>query len=340
MQFWRIDSSTKLSELSALVGSRNVDQVLHYNGIERAPNFGQKFEEMCNSTIASITEPVDYQRKQSVLNTFAGDYDVFEEAALSSATNWKLLSAKNTFPMCVKLPDTIVVPDSTRILGNGQSVPPKVFRQAMDMLKNVPHTIDPTIFNDYSTVLSRRLIDANSSKLFYGCEAFSGFNIPWGDIRLYSSLDPDEFADFPVYPETVTDGRKANLQEMPDLLYQYEPWYVYSTSGPRTNTYSFDFHRDMWNGNHNMNGANQLIRFCEAQCYPEYVGSSVNYPTVTLMVKGQILITGVMTDVSVDWDGPIGHDGWYLHCKLSLTITEVSNRPLNHAVVKFMGVIG
>lgn len=338
MQFWKITESTRLSDLSNLVGSRNVDQVLHYNDIQRAPNLGQVFKAACDAAIDATPDNIDYQRKITILNGFAGDYDVFETAALSSEDTWKLLSKKNTFPMYLVLPETIVVPDSRDIMGNGQGVPALVFKQAMDMLKNEPHVIDPNIFNNYSSTVASKLIDAGVSTA-RPAMVFQSFNIPWGDVRLYSSLD-DDYVDFPVYPEQVSDGRKANYTEMPDLLYQYEPWEIYSSSGPRTVTYQFDFHRDMWNGDHNLGGANHLIRFCQAQCYPEFTGSSVNTAIVTLYVKGSTLISGVLTDVSTDWDGPIGHDGWYLHCKLSLTITEVASRPLNHTVIKNMGVIG
>ena len=46
------------------------------------------------------------------------------------------------------------------------------------------------------------------------------------------------------------------------------------------------------------------------------------------------VITGILTDVSVEWSGPIGLDDWWLVCKLGITITEVSNVPLNFNWVK------
>ena len=61
---------------------------------------------------------------------------------------------------------------------------------------------------------------------------------------------------------------------------------------------------------------------------------------VRLYFKGKILISGVLTGVNVDWDGPLGHDGWYLCCKLSLEITEVSESPLSYSAVKNKGLIG
>ena len=335
MQFWKIDESTKLADLGALVGSRNVDQVLQYNEIPRTPNIGQAFSNICEQAISSATQNVDKSRKRSLLGTFTTDSDVFETAALSSEADWKLISAMNTFPMHIKFPESIKVPDSTRILGNGQGVAPIILTKALEMLETTGK-ISPNIFSEYDSNVAGTIITTSAS---LANNVFECFRIPWGEIRLYSDVDED-YVDFPVYPESVSDNRKANFTEMPDLLYQYEPWYIYTSSGPRVNTYVFDFHRDMWNGNHNLGGANRLIRFCESQCYPEYNGSAVNFPTVTLYVHGQILIRGVLTDVSPDWDGPIGHDGWYLHCKLSLTINEVAQEPLNHSSIQKKGVIG
>ena len=96
----------------------------------------------------------------------------------------------------------------------------------------------------------------------------------------------------------------------------------------------------MWSGDHRDGKANELIRFCEACCYPEYNGSAVNTSTVTLIIAGKPLIRGVMTDVSTTWSGPIGLDGYYLECELRISITEVSDKPLNYSYVKSREIIG
>jgi hypothetical protein len=144
---------------------------------------------------------------------------------------------------------------------------------------------------------------------------------------------------FPVYPENIDDGVSANYEEMNEMLYQYEPWKVYKSSGPRENTYTFVFHRDMWTGDHRDGSANNLIRGCEANCYPNFDGSLVNVPIVTLYIHGVNHITGVMTNCKVKWDGPIGLDGFYLKCELSFTITEISPQALNYNTVRNKGLI-
>jgi hypothetical protein len=145
---------------------------------------------------------------------------------------------------------------------------------------------------------------------------------------------------FPVYPEEYDDGVSANYEEMGEMLYQYEPWKVYKSSGPRENTFTFKMHRDMWTGDHRDGNANALIRGCEANCYPDYDGSLVNVPIVTLYIHGSNLITGVMTSCKTHWSGPIGLDGYYLCCDLTLTIVEVSPQALNYNTVRSKGLIG
>ena len=96
----------------------------------------------------------------------------------------------------------------------------------------------------------------------------------------------------------------------------------------------------MWTGDHRDGNANKLIRSCQANCFPQYDGSLVNVPVVTMYIHGNNFITGIMTNCKVKWDKPIGLDGFYLMCELSLTITEISPEPLNYDTVKNKGLIG
>lgn len=335
MQFLKIKPGLKLQELSDLVGERNTEYVLNANQLSRTPEIGKAFSDVCD-TKTSESKNVEWNRKSSILNSFVSDSDVFETAALLRDSDWKLLSNLGTFPNMLRIPDSIVLPDTVDILGNGEGVKKSIYKKAMNQLSTPPHSIDPAIFNEYSVQKPSRILDYTSNS---NSNVFQYFRIPWGDVTLYSSLDNSKI-DFPVYPEEIQDQVKANYTTMPDMLYQYEPWQIYQSSGPRSNTYTFSFHRDMWTGDHRDGKANELIRFCEACCYPEYNGSAVNTSTVTLLVAGRPLIVGIMNDVSTRWDGPIGLDGWYLHCELQISITEVSTTPLNYSVVKQKPLIG
>lgn len=328
MQFLTISDSTTLAELSDRVGDRNVERMLAINGLTRTPRIGRQFRNNVNNIIQT-NQSANWQRKSTVLNQFSSDSDIFETAALLDDNSWKVLSALETFPGMLKVPETVVLPSAVDILGNGQGVGSVIYNQVMQSLSTPPHTVDPSIFNEYSIRKGSQIVDYVDRNT----DAMQWFNLPWGDITLYSSVANDSI-DFPVYPEEYEDGVKANYTTMPDLLYQYEPWYLYQSSGPRTNSFTFHAHRDMWTGDHRDGKANELIRFCEAACYPEYNGSAVNSDTVTLYIKGSPLISGIMTDVSVKWMGPIGLDGWYLEFELTINITEISTTALNNTSVR------
>lgn len=324
-------SGTKLSELIKSVGSRNVDNILALNSISRVPDIGKAFQDKCTQLISETSE-VDYQKKVSILNTLTDDSDIFETVSMLSADGWKLMSALGTIPGMLRIPETIVLPDSTNILGNHEPIKRTIYDKAMKYLNNKVD-IDPVIYNDYSSSRGTQIVDSYKID-----NPIQWFNLPWGKISLYSSLS-DEAKDFPVFPEELDDGVQAVYETMPDLLYQYEPWQTYRSSGPRTNEFTFDIHRDMWSGNHLDGKCNELIRFCEANCYPEFKGAAVQTATVTLYIAGKAYISGILTNVSISWDGPLGQDDWYLHCKLKLNITEVSQEALNYTKVKNKGLI-
>lgn len=337
MQFLSINSNTKLSDLSEAVGVKNVPSILHINNIERTPNIGKAFNKMCDEVITDTGE-VPYERKSAILNGLTTDSDVFETAALSSSSGWKLLSSMNTLPGMLKIPDDVSLPDSADTLGNSTPVKSDIYDKVMASLSQPPHYVDPSIFNDYSVTIAPGIVDFQGRSI-NSSDPMQWFRVPWGEVSLYSSIS-DEKIDFPVYPDELSDGVKANYTTMPDLLYQYEPWNLYTGSGPRSQTYTFEFHRDMWTGDHRDGCANNLIRACMANCYPEYKGSAVYTSLVTLYINGKALIRGVMTDVNVNWDGPLGLDNFYLHCKLAITITEVSEQTLDFYTVRNKPLIG
>ena len=336
MQFLSIKRETKLSDIGKAVGERNVEAVLHANNLPRTPSIGKAFEDQCQSIISS-TKAVTPDKKITTLNQFTKDSDIFEAASLMSGSAWQVMSYAGTFLTALRIPESITIPTSSDTLGNNTPVQGNVYKSVIDSIKNPPHTVDPSAFNEYSPSRASNIIAQAGG--MSTTNPMHWFVIPWGAVTLYSSLDGDSI-QFPVYPEEMSDGVKANYTDMPELLYQYEPWKLYTSSGPRTNTYTFDFHRDMWTGDHRDGQANRLIRACMANCYPDYKGSAVYTSTVTLYVAGRALISGILTDVNVNWDGPIGLDGWYLHCKLELTITEVSPEPLNYTYMKNKPLIG
>ena len=333
MQFLKINESTTLSDVSNQIGYRNIDHTLSVNGLSRTPFIGNQLATKCNEIIRNH-EAITPSRKISIMNTFTQDSDIFEQAALLSESGWAIMSQLGTFYNMLRIPDSITLPDATNILGNGLKVAKITYEKIISSIRN-NNDVDPSALAVYSTSPTSKIIEARSND---SNDPMKWFHIPWGEITLHSSLD-NTSVEFPVYPEEVSDGRKANYTTMPDMLMQYEPWQIYNSSGPRSNTYTFRFHRDMWTGDHRDNKAIELIRFCEALCYPKYAGSAVNTAIATLYVAGNELISGIVTDVTENWSGPIGLDGYYLMCELSISFTEISKSALSYDTVKQKGVI-
>lgn len=334
MKFIPITGQTTLHELVQDFGAENTRSILNANRLTWRPDVGKQFKRLCQATISG-TDPIEYQRKATLLNSYVQDDDVFERAALSGSSDWKLLSQLGTFSDMLKVPESITISDYSGMLGSGNPVTRTVYNTVMaQLIDSESHNVDESAFNTYSTIQNVSLSRNDVSP-----SAFQWFELPWGEITLQSNMDNTSM-DFPCYPETVSDSRRANYSTMPDLLYQYEPWQLYQGSGPREVTYKFDIHRDMWSGDHRDQKANELIRFCEAHCYPRFNGSLVNTGIVTLYIHGAPEIRGVITNVSTDWSGPIGSDGYYLFCELAITIVEVSGQPLNFDSVKSKPIIG
>ena len=336
MQFLEVTSNLKLNDLRSIVGSSNVEEVLTANSLQRTPNIGSQISARNRQALQS-GNAVTQDYKINTLSRFSSDADVFESTALLGESGWSVLQTFDALPDTLKIPESITLPLSSNVIGNSVRVSDTVFKAVMQGIRRPPHTVDPEIFNTYSNKKSakiRQTVPATEGQLF------QFFKIPWGNMTIYSSISKNS-KDFPVYPEEMSDGAHASYTTMPELLYQYEPWQIYTSSGPRSNTYNFTFHRDMWTGDHRDGKANELIRFCMANCYPEYNGSAVNAPIVILYMNGEVLIRGVLTDVSVTWDGPLGAgDNFYLVCKLALTITEVSPYPLDYWTVMSKPLIG
>lgn len=335
MKYLKISKSTKLIDLSDKVGNRNIEKTLHLNDLRRVPDIGKEYDRTCKMYV-SESKSVTWEKKKNILNTLTMDSDIFEAASLLGQSGWKLLASDmNTLPGYIRIPEGVEIMRTMDTLGDGIKVKKSIFDKVMAGLDSPDHDIDPEVFGYYdSSAVSLMRNGTKSSAV----GAMKYFKLPWGKISLYSSL-ADDYVDFPCYPENMQDIIRANYSQMPDMLYQYEPWVVYSSSGPIVNTYTFDIHRDMWD-DHTNGQANNLIKFCEANCYPKYNGSAVHSATVKLYLNGSVLISGVLTEVTVDWDGPLGLDGYYLHFKLSLTIQEVSEQPLNFDTVRNKPLIG
>lgn len=334
MQFLQIGRNATLNSVRDAVGSSNLETVLAVNSLQRTPNIGEQLNVRSQQIIHS-SQPTTKEFKINALGKASGDSDVFESMALMGESGWMIYHDTDALPNTLVVPESVTLAKSEDVLGNGQRVSNEIYNETIASLKDSGE-VDPEIFNTYSSEKSTK-IATPTSKSYSNLYEF--FKIPWGNMSIYSSLS-NEMKDFPVYPEEFSDAVRANYTTMPELIYQYEPWQLYTSSGPRSNTYTFTFHRDMWTGDHRDGKANELVRFCEANCYPEYNGSAVNTALSSLYVNGKLLIRGVITEVSKVWSGPLGLDEFPLVCKLAVTFIEVSPYPLDYWTVKSKPLVG
>lgn len=336
--FLLVSDNMTLKDLSSYVGSSAVNSVLNLNNLERKRDISGQVDKKFKDIVSQNTNNVSWKRKQEILNIFSTDSDVFEYAATQSEDGWKILDSSMTFYNALAIPETVEVVKYDDVLGNGKPVQSDVYKNVMNSLE-AKGTIDTSVFNDFSTIKPSAPRSSTYSNRSDVNGIFQSFNIPWGDITFYSSLSGSS-VDIPAYPESIKDPRMATYVTMPDTLYQYEPWYTYSNSGPREVTFEFHLHRQMWTGNETDGQANQMIRFIQASTYPRYKGSSVVSDVCTLYIKGSPYIRGIVTSAEVEWLGPIGIDGYYLEFNLAVTFVEISNKALNYDVVKSMPLIG
>jgi hypothetical protein len=76
MQYLEISKDMTLTDLSSIVGERNVDTVLNANGLTRSVNVGKQFYDRLKNDIHSSAVAVDDTQKLNILNQFVQDSDL------------------------------------------------------------------------------------------------------------------------------------------------------------------------------------------------------------------------------------------------------------------------
>lgn len=284
-----------------------------------------------------VPEAIQLPYSTRVIGSTVSNVSIYSIGNVSGASSRTIGSGLTVDDVTVYNESTPASPISGSGTSSSEPVSSETYRTVMREL-NTSGRIDPGVFNKVNTSFPVNLDDLRKSKANTPVPQFA-YNLPWGKIQIYSSL-LDEVIDIPAYPEELETSRSASYTSMPDIIYQYEPWIVYQSSGPREQQLSFHLHRDMWSGNHLDGNANRLIRFCEANTFPRYNGSIVTSPKIRIYIDGALFVAGVLTNTRTHYAGPIGLDNWYLEFTLDLTIQEVSDTPLSIDTVKDFGIIG
>lgn len=116
----------------------------------------------------------------------------------------------------------------------------------------------------------------------------------------------------PVDPTQVSDSMQASWANSTPLS-RSAPIYSYQSSGPRTMQFSFDLHRDLvkqFNPDWAKTGkdvVDQLINNLEACVLPTYqeTGKIVNPPIISVKLRNEIYIKGVVQSVGKNFQLPI-----------------------------------
>ena len=80
----------------------------------------------------------------------------------------------------------------------------------------------------------------------------------------------------------------------------------------------------------------QIVRILESAVYPNY-NSTVAAIRTQVRIGNTLYISGVMTEISTNWYGPIGSDLKYKQCDITFSVLEVTNMPKSQAEIAQMG---
>ena len=85
----------------------------------------------------------------------------------------------------------------------------------------------------------------------------------------------------------------------------------------------------------------RITKIVESACYPDY-GNNIAATRCHLHIVNNIDITGIITNVSTQYSGPIimdepGDQGEYAVIDLSFSVTEVTGTPFSRSQIRSMG---
>lgn len=158
-------------------------------------------------------------------------------------------------------------------------------------------------------------------------------------IQINKSIPPDNFITFhhtnttiiiPVDPETLQDAQGASFASSTPLS-RSAPIFSYQNSGPRSVQVGFTLHRDLcreFNPGEE-DAVDQLITNLDQMVLPDYESSGkiVNPPVVSLKIRDEIFIKGIVRNASHSFSLPIikYEDGFkYAVVSVQFSIEEVT----------------
>lgn len=150
----------------------------------------------------------------------------------------------------------------------------------------------------------------------------------------------------PVDPENITDSMSASWASSTPLS-RSAPIYSYQNSGPRTVQFNFTLHRDLvkqfnpdWLTSEKGDVVDRLINELEACVLPDYkeAGKIVNPPVVSVQIRDEIYIKGVIQSVGKSFKLPIiryGEEYKYALVDINFSVNEVT--PYSASIIPEFG---
>lgn len=135
----------------------------------------------------------------------------------------------------------------------------------------------------------------------------------------------------PVDPSSINDSMTASFASNHPLS-RSAPIYSYQNSGPRTVQVGFTLHRDLCNEYNNPevgDAVDELITNLNAMVLPDYDSANkiVNPPLVSLKLRDEVYIKGVVGQVSYTYNLPIikyGSSYKYAMVDLNFSVQEIT----------------
>ena len=134
----------------------------------------------------------------------------------------------------------------------------------------------------------------------------------------------------PVDPDSIADQMSASFASSSPLS-RSAPIYSYQSSGPRSVQVSFTLHRDLckeFNPGASGDMVDELIDNLEGMVLPDYNSANkvVNPPVVSLIIRDELSIKGIVTSVGKSFNLPLlkyGDETKYAIVNLNFSVSEV-----------------
>ena len=164
----------------------------------------------------------------------------------------------------------------------------------------------------YSTSTTPKLSSSGSNKKVYT------LNKEYIPCYIINTLTGGKI-EFECEPEEISDTN-SNQFDPQDIRVRSSPFQGYSSSGPRTISFSVMLHDDLCK-----EGILNTVNHLRSLTYPSYGGVLIP-PKCLVRIGDMIHCNAIVNDISVTWQKPY-RSGTYVAAEVSINLTEVVDTP-------------